>query len=178
MAVHFGLPVDALFGQFLQTVNHLLLHVVEPVLDLALGFDVALELELLVLGRDHALDEGGRGEHKLFAVVKQLTIREVLHDFRVLRTQDAQQVIVRHELEPRTLSLLVVEVFRQIALAVLKSPEDIDECLLGDFVADAQDHLIVLSVFCDLRVFFVKLHEFLGFSLQLCFDFIISENNF
>lgn len=89
MAVHFGLPVDALFRQFLERVNHFLFNVVEPILHFALRFDIGFEFEFLVLGRDHALDEGGRGEHKLFAVVEQLTIREVLHDFRVLRTQNA-----------------------------------------------------------------------------------------
>lgn len=50
--------------------------------------------------------------------------------------------------------------------------------MVGDFVADAQDHLVVVSVFCDLGLLFVQFHEFFGFGLQLCFDFVISENDF
>jgi len=37
--------------------------------------------------------------------------------------------------------------------------------LVGDFVADTQDHLVVVSVFCDLGLLFVQFHEFLGFGL-------------
>lgn len=63
MAVHFGVPLDALLGQLLERRYHLFFDVVEPVLDLAVGFDILFEFEIFVLGRNHAHHKGGGGKH-------------------------------------------------------------------------------------------------------------------
>lgn len=88
-----------LFGDLVQCTLHLQVHLCHPELNRAvIGLDYLFHLVLLPLVAFHSHHLLAFGHYQLLAVVKELKHMR-LHGFRVRRSQDRKQIVIRKEIE-------------------------------------------------------------------------------
>ena len=116
---------DGLLGDVLEGLHHELFDLLEPDLDVALALalvhvDLAQELDDLLLGGDHAGDDGAALELELVDRLEALA-DVLLHLERVLRVgEDLEQLLVGQEVEARERLPLRLEVLGELLLDLLQ----------------------------------------------------------